>query len=88
MVRRKGIREAHNKGQPNELHSVEVDGVRYRSTWAAWLRLKISGTMSDCVRFRGELKKSESGELDHYDAPTRKTYTFKLIPFNSKYLGY
>jgi hypothetical protein len=90
-VIRKEIRTAHNKGKPNYLHSVEVGGVCYRSTWAAWETLQLCSTMreskriSACVVFRGQLKRSKSGTLDYTDPTTDKTYTFRLIPYNSKY---
>jgi hypothetical protein len=87
-VIRKEIRIAHNKGKPNYLHSVEVDGVRYRSTWTAWLALEIGGSMperkkiSACEKFRGQLKRSKSGQLAYPDPTSGKIYTFRLIPFD------
>ena len=91
MVIRKVSRTAHNKGKPNYLHSVEVGDVCYKSTWAAWETLQIGGTMSERKRisasekFRLQLKRSKSGKLDYTDPTTGKTYTFRLIPYNSKY---
>lgn len=91
MVIRKEIGTAHNKGKPNYLHSVEVGGVRYRSTWAAWKTLQICDAMperkriSACEKFRGQLKRSESGQLAYPDPITGKIHTFRLIPYNSKY---
>jgi hypothetical protein len=80
----------HNKGKPNYLHSVEVNGVPYRSTWAAWETLQICGALpestriSRCQDFRGLLKASKSGRLDYTDPTTGKTYRFRLIPYNAK----
>ena len=84
---RRGISEAHNKGKPNKLDSVEVGGVAYRSTWAAWQALKIGGTPrpSPCEVFRAKLKHpSNRDELRYTDESTGKTYLFRLIPYNAK----
>lgn len=88
---RKNIRTAHNKGKPNHLHSVEVGSTRYRSTWSAWQSLQICVSLperarvSACEKFRGQLKRSRTGQLDYLDPITRKTYSFRLIPYNSSY---
>lgn len=88
---RKVSRPAHNKGKPNHLHSVEVGGNNYRSAWAAWQSLEIGDTMperkriSANERFRGQLKRSKSEQLDYTDPTTGKTYRFRLIPYNAKY---
>ena len=85
------VSTAHNKGKPNYLHSVEVEGNNYRSTWGAWQSLQIGGSMperrriSACEKFRGQLKRSKSGRLDYTDATTGTKYSFQLIPYNSKY---
>lgn len=88
---RKVSRPAHNKGKPNYLHSVQVGGNNYRSAWAAWQSLQIGNTMPERKRisanekFRGQLKRSKSGQLDYTDPTTGKTFRFRLIPYNSKY---
>ena len=46
VTTRKMIREAHNKGKPNKLDSVEVWGVQYRSVYTAWLALETALTLS------------------------------------------
>jgi hypothetical protein len=82
---RKVIGEAHNKGKPNKMESVEVDGVPYRSVWAAWRALKISGPPSRHQPFRLKLKDpSNGGQLRYTDQHTGKKYLFRLIPYNSK----
>ena len=85
LHKRKVIREAHNKGKPNKLDSVQVDGVSHKSTWAAWQALKIGGTprSSPCQTFRAQLKDpSNRGQLSYTDKTTGKTYLFRLIPYD------
>ena len=84
MAIRKVIREAHNKGKPNKLDSVEVLAVRYRSLWAAWQALKIGGNKWKHQDFRNKLKRTKSGQLDYTDPSTGKTHTFRLIPYDPK----
>lgn len=84
MTIRKVIRTAHNKGKPNELHSVEVAGVTYRSTWMAWQALGL-GNSSKCERFRKQLKQSKTGALAYEDPDTGRVHNFELIPYNSKH---
>ena len=82
---RKVIGEAHNKGKPNKMDSVEVGGVSYRSTWAAWQALNIGGTpkSSPCQTFRAKLKHpSNRGQLSYTDETTGRTYLFRLIPYD------
>ncbi|CAN5723568.1 hypothetical protein BH11PSE3_BH11PSE3_42170 [soil metagenome] len=82
---RKVIREAQNKGKPNKQESVEVDGVPYRSVWAALQALRISGPPSRHEPFRLRLKNpSNNGKLSYSDRHTNKTYRFRLIPYNAK----
>ena len=83
---RRVIREAHNKGKPNKLDSVEVDGVAYRSTWAAWQALRLHGLPGDspCQKFRAKLKHPSSrGQLRYFSESTGKTYLFRLIPYDA-----
>ena len=85
MAIRKVIREAHNKGKPNKLDSVEVWGVQYRSVYTAWLALKISGKVSRHEKFRLALKQTKCGQLVYTDPLTGKMHPFRLIPYNSKF---
>lgn len=81
---RKVIGEAHDKGKPNKQDSVEVDGVTYRSVWAAWKALEISGNPWWHQPFRKKLKDpSNRGRLSYTDQHTGKTYLFRLIPYNA-----
>jgi hypothetical protein len=81
---RKIIGEAHNKGKPNKMDSVEVGGVSYRSTWAAWQALKIGGNRWLHQPFRKKLKDpANRGQLRYADETTGKTYLFRLIPYDS-----
>jgi hypothetical protein len=85
MAIRKVIGTAHNKGKPNKMESVEVCGVSYRSVWAAWQALKISGNPWWHQPFRAKLKvPSNRGQLSYTDQYTGKTYLFRLIPYNPK----
>jgi hypothetical protein len=85
MAIRKENRTAHNKGKPNNMESVEVCGVTYRSVWMAWQALKISGNRWKHQPFRKNLKNpSNRGQLSHTDHCTGKTYLFRLIPYNPK----
>ena len=83
-MRKVKIREAHNKGKPNKMDSVEVLGVSYRSVGAAWVALKINDFWRH-EPFRLELKDpSNQGQLSYTDKTTGKTYPFRLIPFDPK----
>ena len=82
MPIRRGISTAHNKGKPNKLDSVEVDGVPYRSVWMAWQALRFGGNKSAHQRFRRQLKLSKSGQLAYPHPSTGKIHHFRLIPYN------
>lgn len=82
MTVQKVIRESPKKGQPNYMHSVEVDGVLYRSVRAAWQSLQLGKGDWDHKPFRLKLKRSQSGTLSYTEPSTGKTYAFRLIPFN------
>ena len=83
MAGRKG-KPAHNKDKPNQLESVDVWGVQYRSVHTAWQALKITGTSSAHEKFRLKLKRSKDKRLVHTDPLTGEIYPFRIIPFNSK----
>jgi hypothetical protein len=81
---RKVNREAHNKGKPNEMESVDVWGTGYRSVWTAWQALKIGGNRWKHQIFRKQLKLSKCRRLIYTDERTGEMYPFRLIPYDPK----
>lgn len=68
-------RGGHNMGVSTVRHGVEVEGVVYKSVYAAFTALKLK--IPKHGKFRAELKKSKDGKLPYTE--NGKRYDFKLV---------